>query len=47
MFRVLIAVGCVVAGVAYLLTGSLQHGTVACAMLLPIASIACIALLWE
>lgn len=47
MVRIAIAVGCVVAGAGYVLTGSVQHGHVAWSMLLPIASVACIALLWE
>ncbi len=47
MFRLLVAAGCVIAGVGFLVTGSLQQSHAAWSLLLPLASVACIALLWE
>lgn len=47
MGRVLVTVGCVLAGALYRLTGSLHTGQVTWSLLLPIGSVACIALLWE
>lgn len=47
MLRAFIAVGCVIGGATYLLAGSGSEEHLRSAMLLPVASVACIVLLWE
>ena len=47
MLRVIVAAGFVIAGGGYWLTGSGFDGEMGWALLLPVVSAACIALLWE
>jgi hypothetical protein len=47
MKRAVVTAGCVLVGIAVVLTTPVNQGQVAWALVLPIASLACIALLWE